>query len=85
VKTLRLTIMVVPGNDDFLVAFLLKALFGVGTYSRVKTQDVAMLVGTDDDGVCTVFSSLRHHFGERTGIVTNGGALAAASLLLYRQ
>jgi hypothetical protein len=46
----------------------------------VKTQDLAMLVETDDDGVCTLFPSLRRHFGEGTGIVTTGGALAAASL-----
>jgi hypothetical protein len=72
--------MVMPSNDDFLVTSLLKTLFGVGTYSRVKTQDLTMLVGTDDNGVCTLFSSLRRHFGEGTGIVTTGGALAAASL-----
>jgi hypothetical protein len=72
--------MVMPSNDGFLVASLMKALFGVGTYSRVKTQDLAMLVGPNDDGVCTLFPSLRRHFGEGTGIVTTGGALAAAIL-----
>jgi hypothetical protein len=46
----------------------------------VKTQDLAMLVRPDDDGICTLFSSLRRRFGEDTGIVTTGGALAAASL-----
>jgi hypothetical protein len=72
--------MVVPGNDGCLAASLLKALFGVGTYSRVKTQDLAMLVGPDVNGVCTLFPSLRRRFEEDTGIVTTGGALAAASL-----
>jgi hypothetical protein len=39
-----------------------------------------MLVGLYDDGVCTLFPSLRHRFGEGTGIIITGGALAAASL-----
>jgi hypothetical protein len=39
-----------------------------------------MLVGPDDDGVCTLLPSLRRHFGEGTGIVTTCGALAVASL-----
>jgi hypothetical protein len=37
VKTLGLTLMVVPDNDDSLVISVLKALFEYWTFSRVKT------------------------------------------------
>ena len=50
VKTLGL----VPENGGFLVVSLLKALFGDWTFSRVKIQDLTMMVGPDDDSVCAL-------------------------------
>ena len=34
--------------------FLVEALFGDWTFSRVKIQDLTMMVGPDDDSVCAL-------------------------------
>ena len=62
VKALCMTFVVVYGNDGSSVISLLKALSGYETSSRVKTQDLIMLVSPDDDGVFALFPSLRHCF-----------------------
>ena len=62
VKTLGMTFVVVSGNGGYRVIPLLKVLFGVGTSSRVKTQDLTWLVSPNDDGVYVPFPSLRHCF-----------------------
>jgi hypothetical protein len=51
VRTLGLTLNGCTDNDGFQVISLLKALSVDWTFFRVKTQDLAMLVGLDDDGV----------------------------------
>jgi hypothetical protein len=43
--------MVVPSNSGFLVVSLLKALFGDWIFSRLITQDLAILARPDGDGV----------------------------------
>jgi hypothetical protein len=57
VKNLTLTFGVVPGNGGFLVVPLLKALFGQWTFSRVKTQDLTIMVRQGDDEACALFPS----------------------------
>ena len=44
----------VPGNGGLIVVSLLKALFGDWTFSRVKTQDLTMMVRPNDDGICAL-------------------------------
>ena len=63
VKTLGITFLVVPVNGGSRVIPLLKAFDGVGTSSRMKTQDLTILVDPDNDGVYAPFPSLRHCFG----------------------
>jgi hypothetical protein len=43
--------MVISDNGGFLVISLLKALSGNKITSRVRTQDLTMLVSPDDDSV----------------------------------
>jgi hypothetical protein len=54
--------VVVYGNGGFLVVSLLKALLGDRTFSKVKTQDLTILVKSDD-GVCTLLPWWRRRFG----------------------
>jgi hypothetical protein len=54
--------MVVSDNGGFQVISLLKALSMDWTFFRVKTQDLAMLVGLDDDGVYAQLPSCRRRF-----------------------
>jgi hypothetical protein len=74
--------VVVHGNSGFPIIFLLKALFGDWTF-MVKIQDLTFMVGPDDDGVYALLHSWRRCFWRMfriLGVVTTGGALAAAIL-----
>jgi hypothetical protein len=69
----------------------LKASFKDWTFFRIKTYDLAKLVRSDDDDVCTQLPSWRRCFGEvlsdsrcHRQFVTSG-AIAAASPCLFRR
>jgi hypothetical protein len=88
VKTLRLTLVAVPSNDGFLVVSLLKALFGDWTFSRVKTQDLPLMVRPGDDGVCALFHSrdvVLEYLFRSIGVIATDGALAVVSLCLLQR
>ena len=82
VKTLGITFLVVPVNGGSRVIPLLKAFDGVGTSSRVKTQDLTMLVSPDNDGVYAPFPSLRHCFW-RSIFGVEGSSTLVGLLLLH--
>ena len=77
VKTLGITFLVVPVNVP-----LLKAFDGVGTSSRVKTQDLTIFVSPDNDGVYAPFPPLRHCFW-RSIFGVEGSSTLVGLLLLH--
>jgi hypothetical protein len=44
-------LVVGSGNGGFLVVLLLETLFGDWTFSRVKIQNVTMMVRSDNDNI----------------------------------
>ena len=80
--------MVLPSNSDPLVISLLDVLSEDWTFSRMKLQDLTMLVRPDVNDVAHCYllrGFILEKLFRRGGVVTTSGAIFSARLCVLRQ